>query len=309
MHPPYGGRSNELTNPILYAFNAPYAVNAANDRTVTENTPTPPASMSISVLIRQRSRKLPLSGGPTYRGIANLTYISHKAHSPANSHQKLKLGLFNIRSLLNKASSVRDIICDEDLDIIFLTESWLGTDGAVPLAAACPPNFSYTQSARQGKKGGGLVNIFSDNLKFKTLTLGTYISFEHQATLLLNKSPVLMITLYRPPKSSKTLFLTELSEFLSICSNNYVRTMVAGDVNLHIDNASDTVAVSFLQLLHSFDFIQHIDGPTHKHGHTLDLVFSKGLSITFEKATAKPALSDHFLLNFTMVVSEVGKDK
>ena len=241
--------------------------------------------------------------------MGNLTCIPFRGHSPVDRHcHKLNLGLFNIRSLLNKPSSVNDLICEEKLDLIFLTETWLGTDGAVSLAAACPPNYSFIQSVREGKKGGGLAIIFSDTLKYRSLSLGTFSTFEYQATILENQSSVLMISIYRPPKSSKALFLTEISELLSICSTDYERTLICGDANLHVDNVSDAVAMSFLQLLHSLDFTQHIEGPTHKHGHTLDLVISKGLNITFDRAIVKPELSDHYLLCFNMAVSDPGKN-
>ena len=150
--------------------------------------------------------------------------------------------------------------------------------------------------------------FFSDTLKYRSLSIGTFSTFEYQATILENQSPVLMISIYRPPKSSKALFLTEISELLSICSTDYERTLICGDANLHVDNVSDAVAMSFLQLLHSLDFNQHIEGPTHKHGHTLDLVISKGLYITFDRAIVKPELSDHDLLCFNMAVSDPGKN-
>ena len=229
----------------------------------------------------------------------------HKLPLSHNPEQKLKLGLFNIRSLLNKPSSIKDIIQEEKLDIIFLTETWLGTAGADPLAAACPPNYNFTHSGREAKKGGGLANVFSDILKIRSLSLGTFLSFEYQATMLESKSSILMITMYRPPKTSKVLFLTEISELLSICSTDYEKVLISGDVNLHIDNATDAVAMSFLQLLFSLDFNQHVTGPTHKHGHTLDLVISKGLNVTIDKVTVKPELSDHYLLCFSMAVSDL----
>ena len=245
----------------------------------------------------------------SFANLDNLTCIPFRAPGPTERHNhKLNLGLLNIRSLLNKPSSVNDLICQEKLDIIFLTETWLGTDGTVPLAAACPPNYKFIHSIREGKKGGGLANIFSDTLKYRSLSLGHFSSFEYQATLLENKAPVLMISIYRPPKSSKTLFLTEMSELLSICSTDYERTLISGDANLHVDNASDAVAMNFLQLLHSLDFIQHVVGPTHKVGHTLDLVISKGLCINMGETIVKPELSDHYLLCFNMSVSDLGKD-
>lgn len=218
------------------------------------------------------------------------------------------MGLFNIRSIVEKSASVNDLICTENLHILFLTETWLKSDGNVILAPACPPNYSFIHSVREGKRGGGLANIFSDVLKFNSLSLGSFSSFEYQANILDNKSPVLMVTVYRPPKCSKALFLTEISELLSICATNHNRTLITGDVNLHMDNASCTVAMGFMDLLHSFGFIQHVVGPTHKLGHTLDLVISRGLTITVDKIIDRPELSDHFVLCFNMTVSDVNND-
>ena len=117
-----------------------------------------------------------------------------------------------------------------------------------------------------------------------------------------------MISSYRPQKSSKTLFLTEISELLSICSIDYDRTLISGDANLHVDNDSDAVAMNFLQLLHPLDFIQHVTGPTHELGHTLDLVISKGICININRTINKPELSDHCLLCFNMSISDLGKN-
>merc|ERR1712208_279291 len=95
---------------------------------------------------------------------------------------------------------------------------------------------------------------------------------------------------------------------LSICSTNYDRTLISGDLNLHLDNASDAVTMGFLELLHSFEFTQHVVGPTHKHGHTLDLVISRGVNITMDSAIERPELSDHHLLCFNMTVPDLEKN-
>ena len=256
-----------------------------------------PSHCPIPVLITHRNTRQPR--GPL-RAPPVLISPSVSVNQPP---AKLKLALFNIRSLTEKSSSIHDIICEEELDIIFLTETWLGSDGAVLLAPSCPPNYSFSHSIREGKKGGGLASIFSDNFNFKPLTLGNFRSFEYQASILESKSSVPMINIYRPPKSSKALFLTEISELLSICSTKYDRTLIIGDINLHLDTVSNTVTMDFLQVLHSFDFSQHVVGPTHKHGHTLDVVISRGLNINMDRIIDKPELSDHCLVCFNMAVS------
>ena len=45
--------------------------------------------------------------------------------------------------------------------------------------------------------------------------------------------------------------------------------LVAGDFNFHIDEPNDCDARRFLQVLESFDLIQHVSEATHKRGHIL----------------------------------------
>ena len=54
---------------------------------------------------------------------------------------------------------------------------------------------------------------------------------------------------------------------------------MVGDSNIHIDDVSCSFAADFLNVTESFHFIQHVSGPTHTGGHTLDLVFTLGLNI------------------------------
>ena len=118
---------------------------------------------------------------------------------------------------------------------------------------------------------------------------------------------MLLINIYRPPKYTAS-FLTDISELLSVCFTNHDRILITGDFNLHIDNDSDCNAMDFLQLLHSFDFIQHTAGPTHKHGHTLDLVISRGLNTVVDKIV-DINISDHYCLFFNItIVGKVNND-
>lgn len=44
----------------------------------------------------------------------------------------------------------------------------------------------------------------------------------------------------------------------------------SGDFNIHVDNAGDTDAIKFIDLLESYGLQQHVTSPTHKHDHTLE---------------------------------------
>lgn len=57
------------------------------------------------------------------------------------------------------------------------------------------------------------------------------------------------------------------------------RILILGDFNIHVCCPSNALAKDFLNLINSFNLVQSVTGPTHEHGHTLDLVLSYGLSV------------------------------
>ena len=71
--------------------------------------------------------------------------------------------------------------------------------------------------------------------------------------------------------------------------------------NLHVDNPENTYANEFLTLIDTFSLTQHVQGPTHSHGHTLDLVITKGLNVS--TTVMDLAISDHFCVFFDVCMS------
>lgn len=161
---------------------------------------------------------------------------------------------------------------------------------------AAPPNFKFIHTTRPEKKGGGIAAVFSDKYSWEEITLGDYASFEHLAISINCGFPFLIITVYRPPKS-KYGFQDNFVELLSKVSTDYDRIIILGDFNIHVDNASDSDAQNLISLLEAFDFTQHVSGPTHNKGHTLDLVISKGLNISVP-CVVDVAISDHCCIFF-----------
>ena len=80
---------------------------------------------------------------------------------------------------------------------------------------------------------------------------------------------------------------------------NYDCILICGDFNIHIDNTADCYAMQFTDLLSMFELTQHISVPTHNHGHTLDLVISKGLDISIT-STLDVGISDHLCILFNV---------
>jgi len=84
---------------------------------------------------------------------------------------------------------------------------------------------------------------------------------------------------------------------------------IAGDFNIHIHNAETNVAKEIINVLNTFDLTQHVHGPTHNRGHTLDLLNSKGLNISrlfiylFMLVIMDVELFDHFCIFFDILIS------
>ena len=68
------------------------------------------------------------------------------------------------------------------------------------------------------------------------------------------------------------MLLVEFAMFILLIKENL---LISGDFNIHVDNIHDSDAIKFSDLLESFGLKQHVTGPTHKDGHTLDLIVTQ----------------------------------
>ena len=62
--------------------------------------------------------------------------------------------------------------------------------------------------------------------------------------------------------------------------------VVVGDFNIHYDDHSK--ADKLIDLLDTFGLIQHVETPTHIHGHILDLVISRAVDQSVASVRMKP---------------------
>lgn len=77
--------------------------------------------------------------------------------------------------------------------------------------------------------------------------------------------------IYRPPKHNKD-FISDFARFLTEIPPKYDRILTVGDFNIHVCCTEKPLTKDFLDLVESFNLVQSVSGPTHEHGHTLDLV-------------------------------------
>ena len=84
---------------------------------------------------------------------------------------------------------------------------------------------------------------------------------------------------------------TSLIESLISSPSEFI---ITGDFNLHVDDPASPPAASFLSILDHFGFSQHVTFPTHRAGHTLDLLVARTSSEMIHAVECSmPFISDH----------------
>ena len=120
-----------------------------------------------------------------------------------------------------------------------------------------------------------------------------------------------IFTIYWPPSSAKTPrpmaeFYIELEQLLTGVSFCVTPTFIVGDFNIKYDDESE--ARPLIQLLESFNLLQHVKDPTHTAGHILDFVIShKDYSFTLHFVVQPKSISDHHVVRYAIDVHRPAK--
>ncbi|CAC5422780.1 unnamed protein product [Mytilus coruscus] len=68
--------------------------------------------------------------------------------------------------------------------------------------------------------------------------------------------------------------------------------VITGDLNFHLDDKNNSDACKFIETLEDHGLQQHINGPTHIHGHTLDVIITREISSILKNT---PVVHDPYL--------------
>ena len=215
----------------------------------------------------------------------------------------LVFGLLNARSVVNKTETIVDFIKEHDLDILSITETWLQSNDSFSACNITPDGFNLISSPRLNKRGGGIAVILKNNLSFEKPTVAVFSTFEIQ--LLRIKCPTKafsIVTIYRSPGPVGNFF-DEFGDFLATLCSTCDNFVIAGDFNIHMDKDSNESARKMRSLLDNFSIDQHVNSPTHVHGHTIDLVMSRHDSQLIKSVSVIDGVSDHegILVNLSVV--------
>ena len=88
-----------------------------------------------------------------------------------------------------------------------------------------------------------------------------------------------------------------LEDFIPWCANCVImdrNIIITGDFNIHVNDVTDSDAMSFTDSMEALGLTQYVQFPIHRLGNTLDLVFAES-SKHLNVSTVRPGqfISDH----------------
>ena len=198
-------------------------------------------------------------------------------------NRPIKCGLQNLQSVCNKTVAIRELINERSLDILVICETWLKINDKANMATISEmlPNthrFFHVPRPREyadGRAYGG-VGIFLSKaftqIKQHTGAFGNFeylnIDFNHK------QEKIKFIVIYRPPSGVVNDFLDDLQLLMDSLVGETRKIYICGDFNLHVDVPNNNNSRRFLELMDNVNFTNHVNKPTIRTGHTLDLVLS-----------------------------------
>ena len=192
----------------------------------------------------------------------------------------------NIRSIRNKTLSLYHFIVSQNVDVLALTETWLcdGPDDLIVINNSVPPGYHIHCVNRQHKRGGGVALIYKKDITFKDEQLTSIDRFSQfellDCCIKINKISTRVVVVYRPPIAGNIQyeeFAREWSLYLERFIEVQEELLIVGDFNIHVDTVN-SLSDSFTNILDANGLKQHVDQPTHRKGHTLDLVITRDTS-------------------------------
>ena len=222
-----------------------------------------------------------------------------------SSSVNLTFGMLNTRSVVNKAPLLHSLIADHDLSLLALTETWIETDDPTVFKNdPAPPGYQITHVPRENPdqaRGSGLAIDYRDSINVSPRNHNiAHTSFEFQPVNIgLKSRNIILANIYRPPSSSKSIFLEEFGSLLATLGTDVAdRLRICSDFNLpgiYPDKIDDDLA----DLLYSTCFT-HVNASTQHDSHytkssLLDLIITPSTSkfVSTTSVVSSHKISDH----------------
>ena len=239
---------------------------------------------------------------------------------PSTSDSSISVALFNARSILGsscdqKRDEIREFIKDNNLDLLFITETWLRETGCDrQLQHVTPPGYDARSFPRTTGTGGGIAVIFRKSFT-SSISFNKTLPFEHQTfemaqvTLSTHKNSINFFCVYRPPcskanKLSDSMFYPNFYKLFEHVNFMKGSPIILGDINFHFNRPESNDVSKLIDLLDIFRFTQGVNQPTHEKGNILDwIMFRPEDNIMKSVSVSQGLTSDHFCIVNKMYAS------
>ena len=222
----------------------------------------------------------------------------------------IPLLLWNVRSINNKVDFIMQYIFDADISVACITESWLTEQNNHVTFRIKSYGYSLSHKPRENGKGGGVCFIFKSNINVIEQKRNIqFESFEYHAIEIRTPgkdSDIIVICIYRKQEISSTQFYLEITHFCETFIEQSLKSfIVVGDFNVHYES-NNFMSNQLNSIMSTYGMDQHVESPTHKSGHMLDLVFSNPREIPLHSFRIDDIITentyfkfDHFPIRFS----------
>ena len=182
--------------------------------------------------------------------------------------------LLGIRSI----ESITDHVVENDIGPCTVTETWLNDADSASIAQLSVAGY-FSKNCLENHK----TVVVELEFCFETLLtfhywMGRKTSPSNFLSVLLKCTITLHVIVCRTQDSSlrpvSASVFDEFSQFLENVVTCPEVLVISGDFNFHLDDLCDNDTKKFMDLLETFRLSQHVSGPTHLSGHTLDLIIT-----------------------------------
>ena len=227
----------------------------------------------------------------------NLKYIQ-------TNDSGFKVAVFNAHSVQrrHRRSEIIEFIRDENIDILFITETWLKQHGDENKLKHLTPSGYKIKSVPRGSLGGGILAIFREHIP---ITITESFPFNHRSYEVLQltiTSPqhIHLFCLYKtPPRKKNGLrnsdFVTELPFLLDHINYLCGKSIILGDFNVQYNKKENYLTKSILDITTSYDLKQGINEPTfYRSNNILDwILYRENDNIVTKCEVNHLLMSDH----------------
>ena len=229
---------------------------------------------------------------------------------PTRMNSTINMGLVNARSEVNKSALIHDMINENRLDLLAVTDTWVYEDSPnVHKRESCRPSYCVVHAHRDslskaGKRqnGGGVALIHREDICVKVIptTHARPVTFELLLAKVMNSTLSMKLAIiYRPPNptSKPCDFTNELSELIDSGSLGSC-FIICGDLNCPGPVGSKRlVGKELSELIDGYNLTQHVKDPTHRSGYILHHILSSSAGVMIHDVTIDDVgFSDHSLI-------------